>query len=80
MTDAFWSEKIVIEPDLGDQRKSIYKALPPPPTTPRRVLVKYRFSAVFACLFAGISFVLSSIVVLAGTNADLFSGHSLIVV
>ncbi|KAH7357663.1 hypothetical protein BKA66DRAFT_574300 [Pyrenochaeta sp. MPI-SDFR-AT-0127] len=67
-----------IEPDLGDQRKSIFKALPAPPKTPRRVMMKYRFSAVFPFVVGVASFVLTLVVVLAGTGNRIFEEHYLI--
>jgi len=78
--DSFLSEKISIEPDLGDQRKSIYKALPAPPTTPKRVLKKYRISAIIPCVLAVTSFVLTIAVVLAGQRKGAFGGQYLVAV
>jgi hypothetical protein len=78
--DACMSEKISIEPDLGDQRKSIYKPLPAPPRTPKRVLKKYRVSALAPCVLAVASFVLTLVVVLAGQTKDTFDQHYLIAV
>jgi hypothetical protein len=75
-----WEEKISIEPDLGDQRQSTYKALPSPPKTPKRVLMKYRFSGVFPLLLSLASFVLTLVVVLAGQNSGTFQGQYLVTV
>jgi hypothetical protein len=79
--DTFYSEKeISIEPDLGDLRKSTDKALPAPPKTPKRVMMKYRFSAVFPIAFAAASFVLTIGVVMAGQERNIFGGQYLIAV
>jgi hypothetical protein len=78
--DTFYSEKeIAIEPDL-DLRKSTDKALPAPPKTPKRVMMKYRFSAVFPIAFAVASCVLSILVVVAGQGTDMFNGQYLVAV
>lgn len=74
----FWEEKVVIEPDLGDQRQSTYKALPSPPKTPKRVLMKYRFSGVFPLALSLATFVVSLVVVLAGQNEGMFRGQYLV--
>ncbi|KAF3052466.1 hypothetical protein E8E11_010124 [Didymella keratinophila] len=74
----FWEEKIAIEPDLGDQRQSTYKALPSPPKTPKRVMMKYRFSGVFPLILSLATFVLSLVVVLGGQNEGTFGGQYLI--
>ncbi|XP_014558698.1 hypothetical protein COCVIDRAFT_43919, partial [Bipolaris victoriae FI3] len=66
-----------IEPDLGDLRKSTDKALPGLPKTPKRVLKKYRFSAVFPMVLAIASFVLTLTLVLAGQDAHTFGGQYL---
>lgn len=71
---------LVIEPDLGDLRKSTDKALPAPPKTPKRVLMKYRFSAVFPIFFSIASFSLALVLVLAGHHATTFSGQYLVAV
>ncbi|KAL1655266.1 sphingolipid delta-4 desaturase [Didymella pomorum] len=74
----FWEEKISIEPDLGDQRQSTYKALPSPPKTPKRVMMKYRFSGVFPLVLSLATFVLSLVVVLGGQNKGTFGGQYLV--
>ncbi|EMD68434.1 hypothetical protein COCSADRAFT_62033, partial [Bipolaris sorokiniana ND90Pr] len=66
-----------IEPDLGDLRKSTDKALPGLPKTPKRVLKKYRFSAVFPMVLAIASFILTLTLALAGHNAHTFGGQHL---
>lgn len=71
---------LTIEPDLGDLRKSTDKALPAPPKTPRRVLMKYRFSAFFPIIFSIASFVLVLVLVLAGNHQSTFSGQYLVAV
>ena len=76
----FWEEKISIEPDLGDQRQSTYKALPSPPKTPKRVMMKYRFSGVFPLISSLAAFVLSLVVVLGGQNEGSFGGQYLVAV
>ncbi|KAG9190560.1 sphingolipid 4-desaturase/C4-monooxygenase [Alternaria panax] len=77
--DTFYSEKeIAIEPDLGDLRKSTDKALPAPPKTPKRVLMKYRFSAVFPIAFAVASFVFSLVLVLAESDENTFGGQYMV--
>ena len=76
----FWEEKISIEPELGDQRQSTYKALPSPPKTPKRVMVKYRFSGVFPLILSVATFVLTLVVVLAGQNAGMFERQYLVAV
>ncbi|RYN57558.1 hypothetical protein AA0118_g7691 [Alternaria tenuissima] len=74
----FYLEKeIAIEPDLGDLRKSTDKALPAPPKTPKRVLMKYRFSA-FPIAFAVASFVLTLVLVLAGSDEHTFGGQYMV--
>jgi len=78
--DTFYSEKISIQPDLGDLRKSTDKALPAPPVTPKRVLMKYRFSATFAIVVAVTSFVLVLVLVLAGKGKGTFGGQYLLAV
>jgi hypothetical protein len=75
-----WEEKIPIEPDLGDQRQSTYKALPSPPKTPKRVMMKYRFSGVFPLILSLAVFVLSLVMVLAGQNEGTFGGQYLVAV
>lgn len=80
MDDTFSSEKISIEPDLGDQRKSTWKPLPAPPRTPKRVMMKYRFSAVFPIVSSIASFTLTILVVLAGREDGLLGGQYLIAV
>lgn len=75
-----WDEEFYIEPDLGDQRRSTYKALPAPPKTPKRVMLKYRFSGVFPFLLSLTSFVLTLVVVLAGQSVGTFEGHYLLTV
>jgi hypothetical protein len=77
--ERFCTERISIEPDL-DPRRSTDKALPAPPKTPKRVLMKYRFSAVIPILFASASFVLALVVVLAGGEEGPFSGGYLVAV
>ncbi|KAH8625685.1 hypothetical protein IG631_19564 [Alternaria alternata] len=77
----FYLEKeIAIEPDLGDLRKSTDKALPAPPKTPKRVLMKYRFSAFFPIAFAVASFVLTLVLVLAGSDEHTFGGQYMVTV
>ncbi|KAH6639426.1 hypothetical protein C7974DRAFT_131122 [Boeremia exigua] len=76
----FLEEKIVIEPDLGDQRRSNYKALPAPPKTPRRVMMKYRFSGVFPLVLSLVAFVLTLVVVLAGRDVGVLEGQYLVVI
>lgn len=77
----FYLEKeIAIEPDLGDLRKSTDKALPAPPKTPKRVLMKYRFSAFFPIAFAVASFVLTLVLVLAGSDEHNFGGQYIVTV
>lgn len=76
----FWEEKISIEPDLGDQRQSTYKALPSPPKTPKRVLMKYRISGVVPLILSIAAFVLSLVVVLAGQGVGTFEGQYLVAV
>ncbi|XPS77818.1 hypothetical protein M3J09_009845 [Ascochyta lentis] len=71
----FWEEKISIEPDLGDQRQSTYKALPSPPKTPKRVMMKYRFSGAFPLVLSLATFVLTLVVVLGGQNVGTFEGQ-----
>jgi hypothetical protein len=79
--ETFYSDKeIAIEPDLGDLRKSTDKALPAPPTTPKRVLMKYRFSAIFPIAFAVASFVFTLILVLAGSDEHTFGGQYIVAV
>lgn len=78
--DTFYAEKISIEPDLGDQRKSTWKPLPPPPRTPKRVMMKYRFSAVFPIVFGMASFALTLLLVLAEQNFGILGGHYLVAV
>ena len=78
--NTFYSEKISIQPDLGDLRKSTDKALPAPPVTPKRVLMKYRFSAIFPIGFAITSFVLVLVLVLAGKERGTFGGQHLLAV
>jgi hypothetical protein len=73
-------EVVCIEPDLGDLRKSTDKALPGLPITPKRVLKKYRFSAVFTIVFATASFVLALVLVLAGNDEHTFGGQYLVAV
>lgn len=75
-----WEEKISIEPDLGDQRRSTYKALPAPPKTPKRVMMKYRFSGVFPFIFSLAAFVLTLLVVLADHRINAVQGQYLIAV
>ncbi|KNG47960.1 sphingolipid delta4-desaturase [Stemphylium lycopersici] len=77
--ESFYCDKgISIEPDLGDLRKSTDKALPAPPKTPKRVLMKYRFSAVLSIAVAVASFVLTLVLVLAGSDAHTFGGQYLV--
>lgn len=76
----FWEEKISIEPDLGDQRRSTYKALPSPPKTPKRVMMKYRFSGVFPLISSLAAFVLALVVVLAGQSVGTFEGQYIVAV
>ncbi len=76
----FWEEKFSIEPDLGDQRRSTYKALPSPPKTPKRVMMKYRFSGVFPLVLALAAFVLTLVVVLAGRDKGSFEAQYLVAV
>jgi hypothetical protein len=76
----FWEEKFSIEPDLGDQRQSTYKALPSPPKTPKRVMLTYRFSGVFPLVLSLATFVLTLVVVLAGRNVSMFEGQYLVAV
>lgn len=78
--DGFMSEKISIEPDLGDQRKSVYKPLPAPPTTPKRVLKKYRVTALLPLVLFKASIVLIIAVVLARKGNRTLGGQYLIVV
>ena len=73
-------KEIAIEPDLGDLRKSTDKALPAPPKTPKRVLMKYRFSAFFPIAFAVASFVLTLVLVLAGREEHTFCGQYMVAV
>lgn len=75
-----WDEKISIEPDLGDQRQSTFKALPAPPKTPKRVMMKYRFSGVFPFVLSLAAFVLTLVVVLAGHDIATFRGQYLVAV
>ncbi|KZM25238.1 uncharacterized protein EKO05_0007434 [Ascochyta rabiei] len=74
----FQEKNFSIEPDLGDQRQSTYKALPSPPKTPKRVLMKYRFSGVFSLILSLTTFVLTLVVVLAGRNVGTFEGQYII--
>lgn len=76
----FWEEKISIEPDLGDQRRSTYKALPSPPKTPKRVMMKYRFSGVLPFVLSLAAFVLTLVVVLAGRDVSVFEAQYLVAV
>jgi len=76
----FWEEKVSIEPDLGDQRRSTYKALPSPPKTPKRVMMKYRFSGVLPLVLSLAAFVLTLVVVLAGRDVGVFEGQYLVAV
>ena len=76
----FWEEKISIEPDLGDQRRSVYKALPSPPKTPKRVMMKYRFSSVVPLVLSIATFIPTLMVVLAGHNVGIFEGQYLVAV
>jgi len=79
--ETFYSGKeIAIEPDLGDLRKSTDKALPAPPKTPKRVLMKYRFSAILSIAFAAASFVFTLVLVLAGSNEHMFGGQYIVAV
>jgi hypothetical protein len=78
--DTFYSEKIYIEPDLGDLRKSTDKALPALPKTPKRMMIKYRFSTVFPIAFAVASFVPAIVVVLARQGKGVFGGQYLVAV
>ena len=80
MAQPFCEDKIYIEPDLGDPRQSTLKALPAPPKTPKRVMRKYRFSAVFPLVFVLAGFVLSLVVVLAGRDKGTFDGQYLLAV
>ena len=75
-----WDEKIFIEPDLGDQRRSTFKALPAPPKTPKRVMMKYRFSGVFPLVLSLATFILTLVVVLAGQDITTFRGQYLVAV
>ncbi|KAF3007740.1 hypothetical protein E8E13_009930 [Curvularia kusanoi] len=75
-----WEEKISIEPDLGDQRRSTYKALPAPPKTPKRVMMKYRFSGVFPFIFSLGAFILPLLVVLADHRINAVQGQYLIAI
>ncbi|KAF1993119.1 hypothetical protein P154DRAFT_540685 [Amniculicola lignicola CBS 123094] len=61
------TEKILV-PDTGDLRKSTYKALPSPPVTAKRVMYKYRFSAIFPFAFAATSFALTIVLLMAGSR------------
>jgi hypothetical protein len=65
-----YSEKILVpvEPDLGDPRKSIEKALPSRPTTPGTIMKRFRVTAVLPFAFAVISFALTLVFVLAGSK------------
>jgi hypothetical protein len=76
----FWEEKISIEPNLGDQRRSTYKALPSPPKTPERVIMKYRFSGVLPFVLSIAAFVLTLVVVLAGREVGVFEAQYLVAV
>jgi hypothetical protein len=79
--ETFYSEKeISIEPDLGDLRKSTDKALPAPPKTPKRVLMKYRFSAILPIASAVASFVFTLVLVLAGSDEHTFGGQYIVAV
>jgi hypothetical protein len=80
MAQPFCEDKILIEPDMGDPRQSTLKALPAPPKTPKRVMRKYRFSAVFPLVFVLVGFVLSLVVVLAGQQKGTFDGQYLVAV
>lgn len=75
-----WDEKISIEPDLGDQRRSTSKALPAPPKTPKRVMMKYRFSGVFPFVLSLTTFILTLVMVLAGQDIATFRGQYLVAV
>ncbi|KAI4950474.1 hypothetical protein J4E91_004357 [Alternaria rosae] len=74
----YTGKEIAIEPDLGDLRKSTDKALPAPPKTPKRVLMKYRFSAIFPIAFAVASFVFTLVLVLAGSDEHMFGGQFIV--
>jgi hypothetical protein len=74
------SDKIFLEPDMGDPRQSTLKALPSPPKTPRRVMMKYRFSGVFPIVFTVVGFVLLLVVMLAGREKGKFDGYYLVAV
>lgn len=72
--------ELSIEPDLGDLRRSTDKALPGLPKTPKRVMMKYRFSAVFPIVFAIAGFILTLVLVVAGKDAYTFGGQYLVAV
>ncbi|KAI4960098.1 hypothetical protein J4E86_001718 [Alternaria arbusti] len=74
----YTGKEIAIEPDLGDLRKSTDKALPAPPKTPKRVLMKYRFSAILSIAFAVASFVFTLVLVLAGSDEHMFGGQYIV--
>ncbi|KAI4714531.1 hypothetical protein J4E89_000211 [Alternaria sp. Ai002NY15] len=74
----YTGKEIAIEPDLGDLRKSTDKALPAPPKTPKRVLMKYRFSAILSIAFAAASFVFTLVLVLAGSDEHMFGGQYIV--
>ncbi|KAI8934108.1 hypothetical protein NX059_008868 [Plenodomus lindquistii] len=78
--DTFYSEKISIEPDLGDPRNSTWKPLPHPPRTPKRVMMKYRFSAIVPIALALASFNMALALVLAGQARGPFGGEYVLAV
>ncbi|KAH7125425.1 hypothetical protein B0J11DRAFT_579971 [Dendryphion nanum] len=69
-----YEEKISVEPDIGDQRQSVFKALPSRPTTPKRVMHRFRFSAVFAFVSAIVAFSLKLVLLLAGQEPGTLEG------
>lgn len=79
-SQVLWDEKVYIEPDLGDQRRSTYKALPAPPKTPKRVMMKYRFSGIFPLVLSLASFIITLVVVVAGQRPGAFESQYLVTV
>src|SRR3954469_5657738 len=80
-----YSEKMIVEVESGidlepdiDQRRSVDKALPPKPTTPKQVLHKYRFSALFPFVFTVTSFALMLMFVLAGRMPGVLNGQYMV--
>jgi hypothetical protein len=55
-----------LKPDVGEQRKTTFKALPKPPLTPKRALQKFRITVVLVGILGAMGFMLISLALLAG--------------